>query len=228
MAITPGNRKLGKLIWCWSLPVLISICVGSTDLCRKLCYAMKGFFRMPSVSDSHYQNYVLSQDDDFSQYVGMALSEVFARVVRIHVAGDFYDEPYVRKWLNIVRRRPYVAFYAYTRSWRDKKMLPALKELAKEPNFFMWWSCDRETGAPPRTKGVRRAYLMEDDSDVAPYAVDLNFRDKHKTVMKFDPNGNLVCPYDNGATETTCSKCQLCFKGKPIPKRKSDQAATQV
>ena len=227
MAITPGNTKLGKLIWCWSLPVLISICVGATDLCRRLCYAMKGFFRMPSVSDSHYKNYVLSQDDDFPQYVGMALSEVFARVVRVHVAGDFYNEAYVRKWLDIVRRRPYIAFYAYTRSWRDEKMLPALEELAKEPNFFMWWSCDRETGAPPRSEGVRRAYLMEDDNDIAPYAIDLNFRDKRNTVMKYDPNGNLVCPYDNGITETTCSQCQLCFKGKSLPTRKSGQMVTQ-
>jgi len=188
---------------------------------------MKGFFRMPNVSDSHYQNYVLSQDDDFSQYMGMALSDVFARVVRVHVAGDFYEKAYVQKWIRIVRRRPYIAFYAYTRSWRDKKMLPALEELAKEPNFFMWWSCDRETGDPPRSEGVRRAYLMEDDNDIASYDVDLVFRDKRSTVMKYDPAGNLVCPYDNGITKTNCSLCQLCFKDKPFPTRKSDPLTLQ-
>ena len=119
--------------------------------------------------DAHYKNYQLSQEKDFSQYMSMALSNIFARVVRVHVSGDFYNEAYVRKWLKIVRRRPYITFYAYTRSWRSDAILPALKELAKEPNFFMWWSCDRETGAPPRSRYARRAYLMEDDSDIAPY-----------------------------------------------------------
>lgn len=225
MAVTPGNTKLGRLIWCWSLPTLAIICIGATELCKKLCYAMKGFFRMPSVKDAHYNNYELSLEEEFPQYVSMALSEVFARVVRVHVSGDFYDEAYVRKWLQIVRRRPYIAFYAYTRSWRIPEMLPALKELAKEPNFFMWWSCDQDTGAPPRTKYARRAYLMENDDDVAPYKVDLVFRDKSTTVMKYDPKGNQVCPYDNGVTRTTCSQCKLCFERNPLPRKRAKQLA---
>ena len=226
MAVTAGNTKLGKLIWCWSLPTLAAICVGSTEVCRKLCYAMKGFFRMPSVKDAHYKNYQMSLEEDFPQYVSMALSEIFARVVRVHVSGDFYNEVYVRKWLKIVRRRPYIAFYAYTRSWRSDGILPALKELAKEPNFFMWWSCDRDTGAPPRSKYARRAYLMEDDNDIARYKVDLVFRDKCTTVMKYDPKGNQVCPYDNGVTLTTCSKCKLCFMDKVLPKKEFVELAS--
>ena len=60
---------------------------------------------------------------------------------------------------------------------------------------------------------------MEDDSDIASYKVDLVFRDKCKTVMKYDPKGNQVCPYDNGVTLTTCSKCKLCFTGGELPKK---------
>ena len=67
---------------------------------------------------------------------------------------------------------------------------------------------------------------MEDDNDIARYKVDLVFRDKCTTVMKYDPKGNQVCPYDNGVTLTTCSKCKLCFMDKVLPKKEFVELAS--
>jgi hypothetical protein len=39
-----------------------------------------------------------------------------ARVVRIHVAGDFFNVKYFRAWMLVACRRPEVLFYAYTKS----------------------------------------------------------------------------------------------------------------
>ena len=220
MALTPGNTKLGALIWGWSIPAMRAICVGATELCASLCYAMRGFFLMPSVSKSHKQNYEMSLQKEFPEYMGLEISRIFARVVRLHVSGDFYSVAYVRKWLRIVRRRPHVTFYAYTRSWRESKFMPVLEELAALPNFFLFYSCDAETGEPPESDYARRAYLMTSDEDVAPYHVDLNFRNKAQTVMKFDREGRLICPYENGVTSTTCSKCKLCFTDCKMPQQK--------
>tara|TARA_R110002020_G_scaffold354958_6_gene567698 strand:+ start:3160 stop:3849 length:690 start_codon:yes stop_codon:yes gene_type:complete len=226
MAMTHGNTKLGKLIWGWTLPALLTICIGASDVCRRLCYALKGFFLMGTVKESHKRNYEESLGDDFVQRMNTDIRRNFAQVVRVHVGGDFYSVEYIHKWIKVVRANPAVLFYAYTRSWRDPEFLVHLSQLGMEPNFHMWWSCDRETGEPTASRFAKTAYLMENDDDLPPYKVDLVFRDKATAVLKYTPEGSLVCPYDNGITETTCSQCKICFRDEVVPRkgRKNERA----
>jgi len=53
---------------------------------------------------------------------------VNAGIVRIHVAGDFFNEKYFRAWMMVARLNPTVLFYAYTKSldyWlRNKSFIP--------------------------------------------------------------------------------------------------------
>jgi hypothetical protein len=95
------------------------------------------------------------------------LKRQFARVVRVHVAGDFYDEDYTQKWLEVIQELPHVQFFAYTRSWRVSDILPSLIQLAREPNMHLWWSIDRETGGAPFVPGVRVAYMAINDIDAS-------------------------------------------------------------
>mgnify|MGYP003627066837 FL=1 len=219
MSITQGNVKLGMLVWGWSLPVLKSVCIGATALCAKLCYATKGFFAFNNVKTAHAANYEESMSEDFVQRMNTDIRRNFVSVVRVHVGGDFYSVEYVNKWLAIARANPASQLYAYTRSWRDPVVRKALLRLAREPNFQLWWSCDMDTGKPPVSMFVQSAYLSIKDSDVPRYKVDLVFRSSQTTVMKYTPRGELVCPYDNGVTKTTCSQCKLCFNNKPVPVR---------
>ena len=49
-----------------------------------------------------------------------------AGVVRIHVAGDFFNENYFKAWMRVARLNPTVLFYAYTKSlkyWIDNQDL---------------------------------------------------------------------------------------------------------
>lgn len=39
-----------------------------------------------------------------------------AGIIRIHVGGDFYNQPYFDAWLEVARLNPNVIFYAYTKS----------------------------------------------------------------------------------------------------------------
>lgn len=227
MPLRPGNKKLGLLVHQWSIPSgLRHICVGASEICLMLCYAMRQHYCRDSVKDALQANYKASLRKDFVAVMCGWIRSLFARVVRVHASGEFYSEEYVRKWISIVKQNPRIVFYAYTRSWSDPDVYEALKDLAKLPNFIMWWSCDRATGAPPRNRGVRRAYLMLSDDDIPKFQVDLVFRNNTKTVMKW-VKGTLVCPPENGVTETTCSLCQLCFKRDAIPKRKEDVQRTR-
>jgi hypothetical protein len=212
--IRPGNTKLGSLIHQWSIPSAIrKICIGATLLCLALCYAAQGHYRQGNVKQALARNYDLSRRNGFIAAICMWLNSLFVRVLRIHASGEFYSAAYAQKWITIVKRNPKVFFYAYTRSWRDPDVLPRLVELAALNNFQLWFSCDRETGAPPLIPGILRAYLMVDDNDIPAFEVDLIFRDNKKTVLK-KVNDVLVCPPENGVTDLTCSQCQYCFRTK--------------
>jgi len=53
---------------------------------------------------------------------------VNAGIVRIHVAGDFFNENYFKAWMMVARLNPTVLFYAYTKSldyWiKNKSFIP--------------------------------------------------------------------------------------------------------
>ena len=39
-----------------------------------------------------------------------------AHIIRIHVGGDFYSQPYFDAWLNVAMLNPHRRFYSYTKS----------------------------------------------------------------------------------------------------------------
>jgi len=222
MPLRPGNQKLGPLIHHWSIPSGVKkICVGASDLCLMLCYAMRGHYNHRNVKEANQTNYEESRRSDFVVLMCAWIRAMFARVVRIHASGEFYSASYVKKWIAIVTRNPTVTFFAYTRSWRNPTILVPLIKLAQLPNMRLWFSCDRETGPPPEVPYVQRAYMSLDDEDQPEFPVDLVFRVQRHTVRKWY-NRTLVCPAENGVTATTCSKCQLCFRDKPIPIRSAE------
>ncbi len=198
-------------------------CPGESAICSQLCYAARGFFVMPTVARSHARNRDFSRTEEFVPWMTAQLQAHFVRVLRIHVAGDFYDAPYVAKWLTIAEQSRRTIFYAYTRSWRDEEILPGLIALSRLPNVNLWFSQDRQTGEAPLISGVRRCYLAVDDADArtAPPSCDLVFRDRPPSVMKY-ANSVLVCPVENGVHtgrfHHTCSSCGICWDKQRLPR----------
>ncbi len=209
-----GNTKLGPLVHGWSIPAGLT-CPGESLLCSSRCYAKKGFFVMPSVTDAHKRNLVMARDPDFVDWMKHEIRREGVRVMRVHVSGDFFDIPYIRKWYDIMQAARRVQFFMYTRSWRVEELLPDLIGLSQLPNVALWWSIDRQTGPAPLVQGIRRAYMAINDIDasLAPNDCDLVFRDLRKTVMK-KGNGVLVCPTENGVQgklHHTCTTCGFCW-----------------
>lgn len=170
---------------------------------------------MPNVAAFHRRNWEFSQTAEFTAWMWHILRSSAVRVMRIHVAGDFYSPDYTEQWLSIVTRSPHIQFFAYTRSWRSSPILPTLIALGQLRNCSLWFSLDRETGSPPLVAGIRRAYMAIDDVDAssAPDDCDLVFRDRPLTPMK-KANGVLVCPPENGVKgilRHTCTTCGVCW-----------------
>jgi len=215
---SPCNSKLGDKIHSWSIAVNPWTCPGATPTCRRLCYAQNGLFLMPSVLRCHQTNAAFARTPEFKSWMIRELRALEVKVLRLHVAGDFFDVDYVWKWQEIVAALPRITFFYYTRSWRLYSMRRPLVDLGNMENVRSWWSMDRHTpevNGLDRNSRIRTAYLAADDKDAAAAPdCDLVFRNDRTIPMK-KANGVLVCPAENGVhglVPHTCSSCKLCWR----------------
>lgn len=219
--LSAGNHKLG-LISNFSLEAG-KTCPGKTPTCSDVCYAKKGFFVMQSVRETHERRWEQAKAADFEDKMVEEITSKGIQLVRIHASGDFKTMAYTRKWYNIMCRCKNTTFFLYTRSWRVEEIRVVLWSISRLANVRLWFSCDKDTGIPPRWRNIRLAYMSVSDEDLPSYKVDLIFRDQDQTPMIRDPLGSLVCPYEQGVKrrvpagdstaelKMTCLKCRLCF-----------------
>ena len=216
-----GNSKLGRsgLIWAFGLPSRAT-CPGRSEVCSRVCYSHRLERFRPNVRALYERNLELSRWPDFASNMIREIGANHVRVLRVHVAGDFYSADYATKWLGVMRAMPMVTFFAYTRSWRVPGFADVFRDMAGLQNVRLWYSCDRETGVPDEVpEGVRLAWLMADGGDLPPRA-DLVFR---VARLRRHPTKSLrcaagadapVCPVENGITggRTDCSRCGTCWE----------------
>jgi len=206
-----GNSKLGRAIHVWSIPA-VDTCPGSTAICRELCYAMRHRFRFDSVKHRLAWNLQQSRRNDFVERMLAEIRSSGVLVLRLHVAGDFYDAEYVRKWLTIVQRSPRARFYGYTRSWRIASIGPALEELAACSAMRLWYSVDDESGIPATVPPAVRIAYLQTTSATLPSGADLVFRPQRLRTL---PELPIVCDSEtvSGKQQSvTCGSCGRCFR----------------
>lgn len=83
--------------------------------CAKGCYALAGAYRFSNVAQAFERRLAATQSDDFIDAMLKDIDKQKAERIRIHDSGDFYSEDYLDRWLIIMRSRPQVEFYAYTK-----------------------------------------------------------------------------------------------------------------
>jgi hypothetical protein len=99
--------------------------------CIKGCYAKSGAYLFSNVAQAFERRLEATLRDDF---VSIALSQLDRQRVerlRIHDSGDFYSKEYLNKWLEIIKARPNIEFYAYT------KNRPLFEGLKLPSNFII-------------------------------------------------------------------------------------------
>ena len=112
-----GNSKTGKRVYTWSmLPGKDGTCVCSCEG----CYAMTGFYQMPSVKAALQQNTDIVNNDIefFYNAVSAQLEIIGSGEIRIHAAGDFSTknpEEYAYTWQRIAKENPSFLFWTYTK-----------------------------------------------------------------------------------------------------------------
>jgi hypothetical protein len=157
------------------------------------------------------------------QYVRNSLTSIVppipedAKLLRIHVSGDFDSSKYIDWWLEQLTARPDVTCWAYTRSWRVPGLLVALERLRALPNVQLFASMDVSCPDMP-PPGWRIAWIDGDPRAGEPLQIDAHSDAptewKHFQIQHTESNvKSLICPEETKAVKN-CEECGYCFDGK--------------
>ena len=113
---------------------VMGTCPGATPECVEICYAQRPVAEQGVVYRMWQENSLRGADvpdppDD-------------AVLIRLHISGDFDSAPYIDRWAEILRARPHLTVWAYTKSWRVPELRPALERLRALPNMQLFASMD--------------------------------------------------------------------------------------
>lgn len=180
MGFTLGNSYIAdKRTWTWSLPSGHT-CPGARECFAAadrdtgrlthgkhqtfLCYAAVSE-RYSGVRKAWWGNYEAVRGKSPGA-VADALDEMLdarAKLVRAHVGGDFFSQDYFDGWMELAKRRPNTAFYAFTKS------LPYwVARLGHVPdNFVLTASTGGKHDHLIDTHGLRAAVLVRSEEEAA-------------------------------------------------------------
>lgn len=199
-------------------------CPGSTPECEAICYAKR---IVGPVRDGYARN--------AGADVPPIPSE--AKLLRIHVSGDFDTPEYIWAWIARLQQRLDVKAWAYTRSWRVQGLLTHLERLRALPNMQLFASMDASCEEMPPA-GWRRAWLdrswdkaMETDRPLehrlmyglfgrgtmpqSPFEGGMTVmgNSTDNTTVISDGTPSYVCPEETGR-KADCESCRYCFDGR--------------
>ena len=127
-----GNEKLGKLIWDFSLPPVESC--PDCESCKLDCYAVRYYNQYPGVKKCYDDNFKLCLND-LKTFKKILKDQINKRNnnkrtknkienIRIHASGDFYNEKYLKTWIQIAREFKNINFFAYSKAFSNIPNLP--------------------------------------------------------------------------------------------------------
>jgi hypothetical protein len=145
MYISKGNKKMtGVMIW--SLPSKVT-CPNRTSMCEFYCYARQAELMYPQSLPARQGNFNDTRKETFVNDMIEAITKmvkssrkVKLEYFRIHESGDFYNEEYFEKWLQIIKAFPQVKFLAFTKSTFVSNYIDKLPE-----NFHLYYSVMADT-----------------------------------------------------------------------------------
>lgn len=201
-----GNQKLGSAIHHWALPPIVT-CPGKTDVCQANCYAVRGRYKFAKVREKLEWNLEQAQSYNFVSRMVHEIKTQGVLVLRIHSSGDFFSRGYAYQWYSIMKRCPKVRYYWYSRSWRDRTIEPALRDMARLKCCRAWYSTDDDAPIKEAPKNIRLAYLQTKPGNIP--AVDLVLRVRKLRNTYALP---IVCMSETPSGKgSNCGACRRCF-----------------
>jgi len=107
-----GNVKLPFAAFS-SLPVLD--CPGMGE-CGKWCYSLTAW-RYANAWGRQVSNSILLRSDAGRATIADAFKRIKAKTLRLYVDGDFHSKESLKWWMDLIKTRPDLRVYGYSKSW---------------------------------------------------------------------------------------------------------------
>ena len=146
-----------------------------------LCYAAKIEVLYKAVYEKHKANFEFTKSPEFVPELKRQIWQSGTSLHRWHAFGDFYNETYFRKCLEVVKLMPEVYFFAYTK--QATFMNWYLKSENKLPNMDMVYSMG----------GLHDKYALKNNLPSCTVITDK----KYKTAEITDEGLPIACRKDN-------------------------------
>lgn len=138
------------------------------------CYAASPE-RFPAVREHRWKNF------DFVKEGGIPTIPKNCNAVRIHAAGDFFNQDYFDMWLNLCKEHPDVEFWAYTKSltyWVNR-----INDIPS--NLVLTASYGGRNDDLIKKHNLKHTIVIKDESEAGDSPIDTNDDEARKPNVNF-------------------------------------------
>ena len=140
------------------------------------CYAASDEARSPQVRAARHWNFELLRGETEEEMFHRIQASIpkKAKIVRIHVSGDFFNQRYFNAWARVARSNPSILFYAYTKSlkyWIDGDETPS--------NLKLTASWDNSNSFVIEMKNLKYARVVFSEEEAAKLGLEIDHDDSH-------------------------------------------------
>jgi hypothetical protein len=189
-----GNAKLDSSIYTFSLPSGYT-CPGALDCLARAdvqtgkikdgphqkfrCFSATDETR-PSVRKARWHNfYMLTACADAAEMTSLIEKSIPepARIIRVHVGGDFFSQTYFDAWLSVAERNPHITCYAYTKSIHFVK--ERWDRVCAAKNFCLTSSEGGRFDHYAEELGMIQAHVVHHPDEAAALNLEIDHDDSH-------------------------------------------------
>jgi hypothetical protein len=142
------------------------------------CFAASEEARLTEVRLIRWHNFdkirVCKDTDEIVSLILRSLPQD-AKMIRVHVSGDYFSESYFKAWIEVARRMPHILFYSYTKS---VPLWIKLRETAPA-NFRITASYGGRYDNLIAQYGLKFSKVVKDEAEAAALGLEVDHDDSH-------------------------------------------------
>ncbi len=145
------------------------------------CFAASMENRFPNLRAANWHNFEVLRTAKTAKGMAdtiLASLPANATLVRVHVAGDFFSPAYFAAWMMVAQARPYLKFYAYTKSLRYWKEWRAKNGMTPD-NFVLTASAGGKDDHLIKSEGFRSAQVVFTEDEADRLGLEIDHDDSH-------------------------------------------------
>ena len=148
-----------------------------------------------------------------------------AGIVRIHVAGDFFNQEYMHAWYAVALNNPRTLFYAYTKSLR---YWLSVREFPEIWNFVLTASYGGTHDHLIDEFNLRSAKVVFSEAEAAELGLAIDHDDTHAAKPSLRDDSFALLLHGTQPKDSDASKALKALKGKGSYSRNKKGATSMI